>query len=237
VLGAALMTLTAGCGSSSLDSWTGAESMTRALAGTHPPSSLALAAKTVPLPADAGVQLTVPAAYRVSVDGQVSEGSKVISFTVGGWVLVTAPYDDIGASQNDVNLVDIGVKTDTSPIVGVSGALWFGTNTSIMADLDLPVIVTAADVDIVTERVDGDVVYADVITSLAPINTLNIYDVDSGQAVAQVNNVLTGTVSLRFNADGSAITGRVDLGGTSGQGGPTVSSEYHAALSGTRYES
>jgi hypothetical protein len=237
VLGTALLVLATACGGGDLDSWSGEASIARAAGGTDPPVTRGFAPQVGVLGASQ-VELTVPAAYRVEIQGEVSEGSKRIPFDVGGWVLVTAPYDAIGGSNNDVNLIDIGVKTDTSPLVGVSGALWFGTNTSIMGDLDLGVIPNGGSVDIVSERVEDDVVYADVIMELSPVNTLNLFNVDTADANgggAQINNVLTGTVSIRFAADGSSIAGRVDVGGTSGMGGPTVSSEYHAALAGSRY--
>ncbi len=238
VLGAALLVLATGCGGDDLDSWTAPGSISRAAGDTDPPLTPGLAPQAMALDASSRVELTVPAAYRVEIQGEVSEGSLTIPFEVGGWVLVTAPYDAVGGSNNDVNVIDIGVKTDTSPLVGISGALWFGTNTSIMADLDLGVIPNGGSVDIVSERVEEDVIYADVIMELSPINTMNLYNVDTADehgAGAQLNNILVGTVSIRFAPDGSAIAGRIDVGGTSGTGGPTVSSEYHAALSGSRY--
>ncbi len=238
VLGAALLVLATGCGDDKLDSWTGPASIARAAGDTDPPTTHGVAPLAMALDASSRVELSVPAAYRVEIQGEVSEGSRTVPFEVGGWVLVTAPYDAIGGSNNDINVVDIGVKTDTSPLVGISGALWFGTNTSIMADLNLGVIPNAASVDIVSERVEEDVLYADVIMELSPINTLNLYNVDTADANgagAQLNNILVGTVSIRFAPDGSAIAGRIDVGGTSGMGGPTVSSEYHADLSGARF--
>ena len=105
-----------------------------------------------------------------------------------------------------------------------------------MRDLDLGVVPNGASVDIVSERVEADVVYADVILELSAI-TLNVFDVDTTDengGDARLDNILIGTVSLRFADDGSAIAGRIDVGGTSGTGGP-VSSEYHAALTGSRY--
>ena len=92
-----------------------------------------------------------------------------------------------------------------------------------------------------TERRDDDVVYADMITGLAPLQGYNIYNVDAGRYVAQDSNILVGTVSVRFAAsvrvvaDGSTITGWIDVGGTSGTGAPSVSSEYHAAITGQRH--
>lgn len=238
VLGAALLVFATGCGGDDLDSWTGPASIERAAGDTDPPAARGLASQAMALDASSRVELTVPAAYRVEIEGEVSEGSRTVPFDVGGWVLVTAPYDAIGGSNNDINVVDIGVKSDTSPLEGHSGALWFGTNTSIMSDLDLGVIPNGASVDIVSERVEEDVVYADVIVELSRINTLNLYNVDTADvngAGAQINNILVGTISIRFAPDGSAIAGRIDVGGTSGMGGPTVSSEYHAALAGSRY--
>jgi hypothetical protein len=237
VLAAFLLVVATGCGGDDRDSWTGQASITRAAGDTDPPATRGLGSQAMALDSSSRVELTVPAAYRIEIEGEVSEGGRTVPVDVGGWVLVTAPYDAVGAS-NDINVVDIGVKTDTSPLDGHSGALWFGTNTSIMGDLDLGVIPNGASVDIVSERVEADVIYADVIMELSRLNTLNLYNVDTADengSGAQINNILVGTVSIRFAPDGSAIAGRIDVGGTSGMGGPTMSSEYHAALSGARY--
>ena len=107
-----------------------------------------------------------------------------------------------------------------------------------MADLDLGVVTNGASVDVVTERVEADVIYADVILELSRLNTLNLFNVDTADESAggaQITNILVGTVSIRFAPDGSAIAGRIDVGGTSGLDSTTVSTEYHAALSGDRF--
>ena len=238
VLGALLLVAATGCGDADRESWTGQASVARAAGVADPPATRGLASKEIALDASSRVEMAVPATYRVEIEGEVSEGSRTVPFHVGGWVLVTAPYDAVGSTNNDINVVDIGIKTDTSPVDGRSGALWFGTNTSIMGDLDLGVVPNGAAIDVVSQRVDADVVYADVIVELSRLNTLNLYNVDTadeGTGGAQLDNVLVGTVSLRFAPDGSAIAGRIDLGGTSGPGSPTVSSEYHATLNGDRF--
>jgi hypothetical protein len=236
VLVAVLLVAATGCGGDDPDSWTGQESIARAVGDTAPPSMRELASKEMTLDASSRVEMTVPAAYRVEIAGEVSEDGRTVPFDVGGWVLVSAPYDAVGSGTNDVNVVDIGVKTDTSPLEGHSGALWFGTNTSIMRDLDLGVVPNGASVDVVSERVEADVVYADVILELSGINTLNLFNVDPADGNgAELDSILVGTVSLRFADDGSAIAGRIDVGGTSGTGSSTVSSEYHAAVTGSRY--
>ena len=135
VLGGVAPVLATGCGGDDLDPWTGPASVSRRAADTDPPVVRGVASRAMALDATSRVELDVPAAYRVEIEGEVSEGSRTIPFDVGGWVLVTAPYDAAGGSNND----------------------------------------------------------------------------------------------------GSAIAGRIDLGGTSGMGGPTVSSEYHADLGGDRF--
>jgi len=236
-LAAWLLVAATGCGDNDHDAWTGQASVARAVGDTDPPSTRGLASKEMALDSSSRVEMAVPAAYRVEIAGEVSADGRTVPFDVGGWVLVAAPYDAVGSVNNDVNVVDIGVKTDTSPLEGHSGALWFGTNTSIMRDLDLGVVPNGASVDVVSERVEADVVYADVILELSGINTLNLYNVDAVDESGGVllDSILVGTVSLRFADDGSAIAGRIDVGGTSGAGGSTVSSEYHAMLTGSRY--
>jgi hypothetical protein len=210
------------------------------------------AASSLPLPAvptggsptstlgeDPRAGLPVPSLWRITIDGAVSLSGESIPVHLDGWMVVAYPYDAIGGSGNDVNLIDIGIRTSQSPLVGFPGALWFGTNTSIAEDLQIPVILSGQDVDIVTERREDDVVYADLIdglwTSLTPTNQFNLFNVSADQfGQFQIHYLITGTVSVRFSAGGSSITGRIDLGGTSGQGGPTVSSEYHAAITGER---
>ena len=140
VLATLLLVTAAGCDGDARESWTGQASVARAAGDADPPATRGLAAQEVALDASSRVEMTLPAAYRVEIAGEVSEGGRTIPFDVGGWVLVTTPYDAVGSSTNDINVVDIGVKTDTSPLEGHSGALWFGTNTSIMRDLDLGVV-------------------------------------------------------------------------------------------------
>ncbi len=179
--------------------------------------------------------LPVPSVYRIEIEGTVHNDHGSLPVEVVGWLLVTYPYDETAAGLNDVNIVDIGIRTDLSPLIGYAGAIWFGTNTSIARDLGITTTVQGADVDVVTERRDDDVVYADVIHGLTPNADFNVYDVRDDQSAAQISYLLEGTVSVRFAADGSSITGRIDLGGTSGMGDPRVTTQYHADISGQRY--
>jgi hypothetical protein len=155
------------------------------------------------------VSVTVPEVYRVELTGEVGRDGFTEQVAVGGWLLVVAPYDGQGASGNDVNIVDFGLRTDTEPLDAMPGALWFGAHTAVMAEMDLgggtP---NAGPLDLVAETVDGDLLVAEVISQLAPVNTLNLFDVDTG---GQLGAMGAGTVQLGSRRTGTALVGRVDL--------------------------
>lgn len=221
VLGVALLLFAAGCGDQQLDGWAGGQS----ISGPDPIRAPEVAPLTKALDASSQVAVTLPTVYRVQLSGQVGRNGLTRDVRVGGWLLVTAPYDAAPVGANDTNVVDVGLRTDTSPLDGLAGALWFGTHTSVMGDMDLGgVTPNAGPVDVVTETVDGSLLVAQVITALAPANTLNLFEVDEGGVLAAV---LAGTVQLRFSPDGSRLTGRIDLSD------PVTGAEYHADLEGS----
>jgi hypothetical protein len=224
VLGAALLLLASGCGDRQLDGWTSQQSVRGALADADPIAPPAVESRTSALDATSQVAITVPRVYRVVLEGQVGRDGLNTDLAVGGWLLVVSPYAATGPAANDVNVVDIGLRTDTSPLDGQPGALWFGTHTSVMGDMDLGgVTPNAGPVDLVNEAVDGDLLVAQVITELAPTNPLNLFDVDEGGVLG---SVLAGTVQLRFDADASQVVGRIDFID------PASGAEYYADLSG-----
>jgi hypothetical protein len=226
LLAAALLMSVAGCGGQELDGWTSQQSVSAALERTDPIRPPDVAPLTKALDASSRVSVTVPEVYRVELTGEVGRDGFTEQVAVGGWLLVVAPYDAEGASGNDVNVVDFGLRTDTEPLDAVPGALWFGSHTAVMAEMDLGgVTPNAGPLDIVTETVDGDLLVVEVIPQLAPVNTLNLFDVDTG---GQLGAVGACTVLLRFSPDGSALVGRVDLVD------PVTGAEYHADLVGTR---
>ncbi len=69
-----------------------------------------------------------------------------------------------------------------------------------MADLDLGVVTNGASVDVVTERVEADVIYADVILELSRLNTLNLFNVDTADRAPVVPRSPTSwsAPSIRF---------------------------------------
>lgn len=215
-----------GCGGQELDGWTSPRSVSAAMADTDPIEPPDLEPLTKALDASSRVTVTVPARYRVVLTGQVVRDGHTQQVSVGGWLLVTAPYDAAGASGNDVNAVDLGLRTDTSPLDAMPGALWFGSHTSVMAELDLGgVPAGSGPLDLVTETADGDLLVVEVVPRLAPANPLSLFGVD---ADGQPGAVRAGTVQLRFAPDASALVGRVDLGD------PGTGAAYHADLVGTR---
>lgn len=179
--------------------------------------------------------LPVPSVWRITIEGTVSEGDQAVPIALDGWMLVNHPYDEHGASQNDFNVVDIGIRTDLDMGAGRPGALWFGTNSALARDLQIPAEHPGTDADVVTERRDDEVVHADLVAGLAPLDSFNLYTVGYQAAGAEVNSILTGSLSVRFAADGSSVTGRIDLGGTAEPGGSTSASRYEAAITGQRH--
>ena len=150
--------------------------------------------------------------------------------------MIAPTLDPSAASGNGVNPVDVGIKTATSPIVGSAGALLFGTNVGLAAQLGSSAIVVPSAVDVASVSLSGGHIEAQIDGDAygqptARVNYLNIYNVTSSVA-AQVHNVLAGTLTL--DVDGSRIDGQIDLQGSSGFGGPQVSSYYRASVSGTR---
>jgi hypothetical protein len=221
VLAAALLLLAGGCGDQQLEGWAGGQS----ISGTDPIRPPEGAPLTKALDATSQVSVTLPTVYRVQLSGQVGRGGMSGDVHVGGWLIVTAPYDAAQVGFNDTNVLDFGLRTDTSPLDGLPGALWFGTHTSVMGEMDLGgVTPNAGPVDVVTQVVDGSLLVAEVITELAPANTLNLFDVDEGSELAAVRS---GAVQLRFSPDGSQLTGRIDLVDS------VSGADYHAELEGS----
>jgi hypothetical protein len=189
--------------------------------------------------------VTLPAIYAIRITG---EGASVDfagrltpygePFVIDAALIVSGPLDTQALTRNGVNAVDIGIKTTTSPIVGRAGALWFGTNTSMSAligtspaigpsNIDVAVVTYDSATRTVTAQLDGNVFGS----PFARVNYLNIYNLRSS-IVAQIHNAFAGGMTLTFAPDGRSVTGQINLGGSSGFGGPNVSSAYVATFAG-----
>ena len=221
MLAAALLATLAGCGDRPVEEWPA-----QSVSGVGRLQAPEVAPETFALDGTSRVSVTVPRVYRVRLDGEVSRNGLTTPIAVGGWLLVVTPY--AAATQpvpNDENVVDVGLVTDTSPLDGRPGALWFGTHTSVMGDLDLGgVTPNAGPVDVVTQAADGDLLVAQVIPELAGANPLNLFDVDEGGPLGPVRE---GSLQLRFDADATALTGRIDFAD------PASGAAYHADLTGS----
>lgn len=214
-----------GCGGAGVaaDGWSAGASLGGA-EPLHPPEVVEPLTKA--LDGTSRVSITVPRVYRVHLRGQVGRDGLSTDVAVGAWLLVITPYAAApGPTVNDTNVVDLGLVTDTSPIEGRPGALWFGTHTSVMGDLDLGgVTPNAGPVDLVTQSVDADRLVAEVVPTLAPLNPLNLFDVDEGGVLGAVGE---GAVQLWFDEDASAVSGRIDFAD------PASGATYTAELSGS----
>ena len=88
-------------------------------------------------------------------------------------------------------------------------------------------------VDLVTQTAATDTLVVEVITQLAPVNTLNLFTADTAAGTSagtdlEPDHVLAGTVQLRFSPDAASVTGRLDLTD------PTTGAAYGADLTGQR---
>jgi hypothetical protein len=163
-----------------------------------------------------------------------------VSFSVPATLETFVTINPAPEIDNGVNPIDVAIITDgniASPLVGVAGALWFGTNTSLCvlvsctigaSGIDIAFVQVDAAARQVLITVDGNVFGL----PAARLNTFNIYNVTSG-VTAQIHNVLAGEVFIQFSNDDQSVSGTIALLGSSGFGGPTPTSQYVANFSGT----
>ncbi len=176
--------------------------------------------------------IPVNSTYNIVVTGQGNFGPP---FQQSASLFIVPTIAD-GTQQNGVNPVDVAIFTNQSPIVGAAGALYFATNTSLTSLIGSNLGASAIDVAFVqvnqanrsvSIQIDGNVFGI----PAARLNTLNIYNLTTG-LFAQIHNILAGTVN--FNLNGDQVQGTIELGGSSGFQGPSISSLYVANFRGTR---
>lgn len=187
---------------------------------------------------DSNDEPSVPrnALYNIVLSGQASfSGVPGQSFQVPG-VLVLRPTNSEPQLDNGVNPVEVGIFTNASPIVGAAGALYFGTNTALSREVGFrqgEIGIDIAFVEVRGQRVRVTVDGNAFGLPAARLGTFNIYNLTSG-VTAQIHNVLAGTIDVQFNDGAQTVNGTIQIGGSSGFGGPTVTSEYTASFTGTR---
>jgi hypothetical protein len=174
--------------------------------------------------------LALPSVWRVRLDGVVLDDTGSHPVDQVAWLLVTQPYDQMPSSDNDLNLLDLGLRTDTSPLDGFAGPLWLGTSTNVATDLGLPTSGPGPG-DLVTVSREGDTVTAEFIEGLVPVDGIGVFAVPGGTSL-----VVTGSVSVTFSADGETISGAVDVSGASAVGDQPATTELHAGFEGVRAE-
>ncbi|MEM9610152.1 MAG: hypothetical protein AAGA99_22215 [Actinomycetota bacterium] len=202
---------------------------------------------TSPTPTPGSGTLSVPSQYAIRISGEGAFVNLVggfdrtgIPFVVDGDLVLVPTLDRSGISGNGVNVVDLGIRTDVSPIVGSAGALWFGTNTSVSAAIGTSPSVGASNVDVsivefddatrtITAQLDGDAFGL----PTARINYLNVFNLRIS-VLAQIYNAFAGTVTVTLSPDGSTVNGTIEIGGNSGFAGPGVTTAYFATFTGVR---
>ena len=83
--------------------------------------------------------------------------------------------------------------------------------------------------DKVTVKLDGNAMGL----PSARINYLNVFNAKS-DALAQIYNVLSGTVTARVTSKGESISGTIELTGSSGFSSGASTTRYSATFSGKR---
>jgi len=178
--------------------------------------------------------------YQVAINGSTTfsgaAGGPPFSHTA--YLILTPPFNRAPETHNGVNPFDVGIfTTEANPFDGVAGALYFATNTSLSeaviqtadqgSNLDLAFVDWDPDTRELFVALDGD----NSGLPNARLGVLNIYNSTTG-VTAQIHNILTGTVSMKFSNNDADVNGNILFGGSSGFGGPFVSSEYQAEFSG-----
>lgn len=174
--------------------------------------------------------------YEIKIVGSTAPGGAVS--TVADLVVRPTVAQGPTASTNGANPVDVGIFTRSSPVEGNAGALWFGTNTSLASFKGSNLGVANIDVAFVdAKQNDGTVAITLDANAFglpnARIATLNVYNVTSGSP-AQIHDILTGSVNIRFLNGGQNVTGDITLAGFPGFNGPAIPSNYQATFTGTR---
>jgi len=182
----------------------------------------------------------VPASgsYTITIDGTVLIGSSTFPFrTTAALVVVPTLDPNSGAyTSNGVNPRDVGIFTDVSPVVGNAGAVWFGSNTSMgprgrtsESNIDMSIVTLDTTTTTLTVLVDGNAFGL----PNARIETMNIFTGQSS-VFTQIQHVLAGGVIARFSDGGKAVSGTIELGGSSGFNTGGISSIYRGQFSGAR---
>ena len=185
---------------------------------------------------------TIPdeALYRVAITGRVRQSGGVTStFAVSRYLAVTPPLDPLALGvANGPNPCDLAVMTDASPLVGVAGALSFGTNTGFCVIVGCNTSASRLDIAFVTADEAQGVVEAAVDGNVwgLPVARLGIFNIfnATSSVLAQVYQVLTGRVTASFGNGGQAVSGQIALGGASGFSVGNVTTLYEASFTGVR---
>jgi len=191
-------------------------------------------------PPPAGGAIPQRAQYSIQITGQANQaGGPVSTFALNATLVIVPTIDPqaIGV-RNGPNPVDVALITTASPLQGVAGALWFGTNTSFCSligcttgasAIDTTVVVADATRGTLMITVDGDVFGQ----PTARLNVFNIFNIRTG-LTAQIYHTLAGGITIQFANGGQSVSGTIDLGGNSGFSGPAITTEYSATFRGSR---
>ena len=178
------------------------------------------------------------ATYDITIDGMVQVGSGSLPFRTTAVLLVVPTLDPKSGAytRNGVNPRDLGIFTAVSPLAGTAGALWFGSNTSLgpggktsASNVDVSIVT----IDTATNRLQVEIDGTAFGLPNARNNSMNIYNTQSS-IITQIQNVLAGGVIAQFSNGGRNVTGRIQIGGSSGIQSGVLSSIYGADFSGTR---
>jgi hypothetical protein len=174
--------------------------------------------------------------YDVTINGQVtfSGAPAAPPFAHRAFLYVTDLFTPDPQTTNGPNPADIGFFTldPANPFLGVAGALYFATNTSL-SEAVIPTTTQGSGIDLafVAWEPTTQVLSVAVDETRARLGVLNIFNATTG-VTAQIHNVLAGMVEMQFSPNFANVGGTILLGGSSGFAGPGMGSEYQAQFSG-----
>jgi hypothetical protein len=150
--------------------------------------------------------------------GSATRYSAYQNFTLHGTLVVLPTRDASGVNfDNGRNARDIGIFVGSPFASPQAGSVWFATNTTVFADVGIGNVnqrLAALDVAYVTVNERGGTISIRVDDqSIARTSQLNSFNVKSG-LTANVYQILGGGMEMRFNNNGSQVSGALDFIGS-----------------------
>ncbi|WP_129113867.1 hypothetical protein [Halegenticoccus tardaugens] len=168
---------------------------------------------TIPVHAQTSAVPTVPAYYRVLLEGTTTHEQ----FSREALLLVSPPLPKQDSFDNGVNAREIAIQSGNPPGTPEGGAIWFATNTSLYDEVGIPSTIDESFIDVAFVQEDpaqsglGITVDGQVWGLPAARSTvLNVFNSRTG-LTAGVYQIIQGDIVLQFADAGNTVVGAINL--------------------------